>query len=394
MKTRYGLLAAVAVIGGGAALVWGLSGSDEAAGPPPQYAEVSQGDLSVEVSATGTVEPEYVVEIKSKASGTVQAIHVEAGSEVAQGDPLLEIDPVVELRKVAQAETELRMTQAQRGSVASKLEFAKAQLQRDEALHRKGLVARDALDLERKEVALLRGDLLVADAQLQRSTGAVEEAKERLAETRILSPIAGTVLERSVSPGTVVTAGTAQGGQTLMRLADLSRLFVKVQIDEADIAKIAAGQKARVTSDALPGVVFLGKVLRVAPMGRVESSVTVFDVVVELTGTGRQKLRPMLSANVFIQVGEVKDAVLVPRAALQQKGSIVVVNVKDKGPQRVKIGLADDQQAQILSGVEAGAQVLLPGSRRSSSAGGGAQRASSSALPSMGGSGGRRGGRL
>lgn len=390
MKARTLVLLVVLVGGGGAGLWWWLSRGKTEAPPPRQYAEATRGDIVVEVTATGTVEPEFIVEIKSKASGTVKSVPVEVGSHVEKNDILVEIDPLMENRKLVQAHAELRMAQAQRGNVASKLEYTRAKLARDEALQKKGLVAPDALDELRKELAVLKGEIQVAEAQLLRARAAHAEAKDRLAETSIRAPISGTVLERTVNPGTVVTAGTTTGGQTLLMLADLARLFVKVKVDEADVAKIAPGQSARVTSDALPGVVFLGKVLRVAPQGKVESSVTTFDVVVELTGKGKQKLRPMLTANVYIKTGEAKGAVLLPRQAVQQRSGRAVVIVDGKGPQRVKIGLADDQSVQILSGIEPGTKVLVPGAR---TAGRPEARQKAGTVPGMGGMG-RRGGRL
>ena len=388
MKARTTILLLL-VVTGGAALWWWLSRGKTEAPPPRQYAEAKRGDLVVEVTATGTVEPEFVVEIKSKASGTVKTVPVDVGSHVEKGDLLLEIDPLMESRKLTQANAELRMAQAQRGNVASKLEYTRAKLVRDEALQKKGLVAPDALDDLRKEVAVLKGEIQVAEAQLLRARAAHAEAKDRLAETSIRAPITGTVLERTVNPGTVVTAGTTTGGQTLLMLADLSRLFVKVKVDEADVTKIAPEQKARVTSDALPGVVFLGKVLRVAPQGKVESSVTTFEVIVELTGKGRQRLKPMLTANVYIKTGEAKGAVLLPRQAVQQRRGRAVVIIDGKGPRPVKIGLADDQSVQVLSGIEPGTRVVVPGTRPA----GGAGRKKGGRVPGMGGMG-RRGGHL
>lgn len=391
MKSRKLLLLVLVAGAVGAGVWWWRSRGKTEPQAPPRVVQAKRGDLVVEVTATGTVEPEFMVEIKAKASGTVKAVHVQTGDKVDKGALLLEIDPLLERRKLVQANAELRMAQAQRGNVASKLEYTRSQLARDEALHTKGLVSRDAVDQLRKELAVLRGEIQVSQAQLLRARAAYEEAKDRLAETKINAPIAGTILTRDVNPGVVVTAGTTQGGQTLLTLADLSRLFVRVKVDEADVTKIAAGQKARVTSDALPGVVFLGRVLRVAPQGQVESSVTVFEVVVELTGKGRQKLHPMLSANVFIRVGEVKNAILVPRRAVQQQGARTVLMVEGKGPQRVKIGLADDQSVQILSGIEPGTRILLPGLRRTGTKTG--QRPGGR-VPGMGGLGGRRGGHL
>lgn len=390
MKARTLIVLVLGVGAAGGGVWWWRSGGEQQAAAPTQVGVAKRGDFKVEVSATGTVEPEFIVEIKSKASGTVKSVAVDVGSRVEQGALLVEIDPLMESRKLTQAQADLRMAQAQRGSVGSKLEYTRAQLVRDEALQKKGLVAPDALEALRKELAVLKGDIQVADAQLLRARAAHAEAKDRVAETRIRAPIAGTVLERNVNPGTVVTAGTTNGGQMLLMLADLSRLFVKVKVDEADVTRIAPQQKARVTSDALPGVVFLGKVLRVAPQGKVESSVTTFEVVVELTGAGRQRLKPMLTANVYIAVGEVKDAVLLPRRAVQQRSGRAVVIVEGQGPQRVKLGLADDQSVQIVSGVEPGTRVVLPGAGSKASSTKTGQRAGS--VPGMGGMG--RGGHL
>jgi len=340
------------------------SKSKPAVAQAAQVVEVKRGNLTVEVSATGAVEPEYIVEIKSKASGTVQLVNVQAGDKVEKGALLIQIDPVVERRKLTQSEADLAVAQANRGSVATKLAHVEAQRKRDEALAAKGLVAREALDQLTKELAVLRGDGQVSAAHVAKAKASLAEARDRLAETKIVAPMAGTVLERAINPGQVITAGTAQGGQTLLTLADLSRLFIRVKVDEADVARLAPGQAARITADALPGEVFKGTVQRVAPQGKVESSVTVFEVVVQVGPEALGRLRPMLSANVIIHVDEVKDALLLPRRAVQQQGGKFTVNVEGKGQQPVEIGLADDRQIQITAGLDAGARVVLPAGPR------------------------------
>jgi len=344
------------------------SKSKPAVAQAAQVVEVKRGNLTVEVSATGAVEPEYIVEIKSKASGTVQLVNVQAGDKVEKGALLIQIDPVVERRKLTQSEADLAVAQANRGSVATKLAHVEAQRKRDEALAAKGLVAREALDQLTKELAVLRGDGQVSAAHVAKAKASLAEARDRLAETKIVAPMAGTVLERAINPGQVITAGTAQGGQTLLTLADLSRLFIRVKVDEADVARLAPGQAARITADALPGEVFKGTVQRVAPQGKVESSVTVFEVVVQVGPEALGRLRPMLSANVIIHVDEVKDALLLPRRAVQQQGGKFTVNVEGKGQQPVEIGLADDRQIQITAGLDAGARVVLPAGPRPQSA--------------------------
>ena len=332
-----------------------------------QIVAAKRGNLTVEVSATGAVEPEYTVEIKSKASGTIQTVKVQAGDQVQKGALLIEIDPVVERRKLTQAEADLAVASANRGNNTSKLAHAEAQLKRDEELHAKGLVAREAIDQQKKELAVLKGEAQVSAAQITKARASVAEARDRLSETRILAPSAGTILERSINPGQVITAGTAQGGQTLLTLADLSRLFIRVKVDEADVAKLKPGQSVRITADALQGQTFTGQVLRVAPQGKVESNVTVFEVVVEVGKEGLGQLRPMLTANVVIHVDDVKDVLLLPRRAVQQRGPKFVVNVEGKGEQPVEVGLTDDRQIQIRSGIAEGARVVVAASTRTKS---------------------------
>jgi len=369
MKTKIVIALLILAAAGGGVYWWSQSRSTpETAAPATEYVEVTRGTLVVSVSATGTVQPEYVVEIKSKASGTVDNVLVEVGSRVEKGDLLIEIDPVIENRKVAAAEADLRMAEAQKGNLSSKLQFARAQRTRDEALLAKGLVSREAVDTLRGQVASLTGELQVSDAQILKARAALEEAKDRLTETKIYAPSAGTILDRIVNPGQVITAGTATGGETLLTLADLSRLYVLVQVDEADVAKVLAGQTARITADALPGKHFLGKVLRVAPQGKVESNVTVFDVTVEITGEGRELLRPMLSANVEIEIGEAKDVVLIHRRALRQQGGKTEGGVVGQGAVPGEGGLADDRQVEIRAGLAEGARIELPTARRGGTA--------------------------
>ena len=358
------LVVVLGALGAAGGVYYYKSRSKPAAVEAAQVVEARRGSLTIEVSATGAVEPEYIVEIKSKASGTVQSVNVQAGDKVEKGALLIQIDPVVERRKLTQSEADLAVVQANRGSVATKLAHAETQLRRDEALNAKGLVAREALDQESKELAVLRGDAQVSAAQMAKARASLAEARDRLTETKIVAPMAGTILDRAVNPGQVITAGTAQGGQTLLTLADLSRLFIRVKVDEADVARLKPGQTAKITADALPGEVFKGTVLRVAPQGKVESSVTVFEVVVQVGDEALGRLRPMLSANVVIHVDEVKDALLLPRRAVQQQGGKFAVDVEGKGRQPVEIGLADDRQIQIKSGLEAGARVVLPAGPR------------------------------
>jgi RND family efflux transporter MFP subunit len=360
------LLVWLVVLGGLVAgvIIWRQWDSGDEVEAPPEVISARRSDFALKVSATGVVEPEFTVEIKPKASGVVNKVTKVEGDFVKDRELLVVIDPVLEHRKVTQAEADLAMAKAQLGSLKHKASFAQAQLTRDEALLKKGLVSADAVDTLRKELAVLQGDTQTAEAQILRARESLGEAKDRLNETKIRSPITGTVLERTVQPGQIVASGinTVGGGSTLLKIADLRRLFVRVKVDESDMAKVAPGQKARITADAHPGKVFGGKVVRIAPQGKVESNVTVFEVLVEADSEGTKALRPMMTANVDIVVAERKGVVLLPLRAVRRENPKAppFVVVDSVGPREVKLGLADNKETEIVSGLNGDEKIQLP----------------------------------
>lgn len=366
-RTLIGIGIGVLVVGG--LLYFWKRGAAPKKKDPPRVVDVKRGDLRVDVSATGVVEPEYVVEIKSKASGEVEAVYVQEGELVEKGKNLVKINPILEKRRVNQALAEVRMAQARSASAWSKRKYAAAQLKRDKKLLKKGLVSGDAVATLAKEVAVHSGDAMVANAQVSKAREALKEAKDRLAETQIVAPVAGTVLDREVQPGQMVASGTnsVSGGTTLLRLANLKQLFVRVKVDEADVAKLRRSQVAKITADALPGKSFKGSVLRIAPQGTVESNVTVFEVVVAVDGKGSKLLKPQMSANVEVVIEERKNVLLVPQRALVRvagKGRRgrrqYVVRLSDGAKRSVRVGRIVGGQAEILDGLTEKDRVQVP----------------------------------
>jgi RND family efflux transporter MFP subunit len=362
------LITSVAVLGLGAGgFFWWSSAAKAKPAPQAEVVVAKKGDLVQSVKATGTVEPEFIVEVKSKASGTVDQVVPQEGDAITKGQLLVAIDPILEKRKVLQAEAQVRIAQAGLSNAASKQAFSKKQLERDSGLLAKGLVSGESVDSSRKEAAVQGAEVRSAAAGILRAKEDLQEAKDRLSETKLYSPIAGTVLERTVQPGQIVASGTnaVNGGTTLLKIADLSRMFVRVKVDEADVARVAPGQPVKLTADALPGKIFDGKVQRVAPQGKIDSNVTVFDVVVEVGVDGRKALKPAMTANVEIEVSSRRGVVLVPLRAVRQSkeagGKVVTIEVE--GQRKVQTGAADSREVEIVAGLSEGERVVLPGDR-------------------------------
>jgi RND family efflux transporter MFP subunit len=356
-----------ALAGPGMFMQTGCKKAEKKAGPT--IVKVRKGNLKVAVSATGIVEPEYIVVIKSQASGEVEEVFVQEGDQVVKGTPLVKINPIVETRRVNQAQSDVRMAKARSSSAWLKYKYLKNQINVQKDLLKKGLVPGSTMADMEKDLGMQSAEGILADAQIAKAEEALKEAKDRLAETNIVSPTAGTVIDREVQPGQVVTSGTSSvsGGNTLLQIANLTKLFVTIKVDEADVTKLHREQDAIITADGLPGQRFKGKVLRIAPKGTIESNVTVFEVVVAADERGSKALRPQMSANVEVVVTERKGALIVPQRALERVGRGAkgaapeyVVRMTDGKKRQVKVGLMEAGQAEILSGLSEGEEVQVP----------------------------------
>ncbi len=401
---------------GGVAALWVFAGKEPPKNPekiPFKTAQVIQGNLVVKISATGVVEPNFQVEVKSKASGEVLKFKYEEGDRIKKGQLLLQLDKSDEIRSVARSkadlasataklnkaktallsqetkyQTNLKSAQSQVQEAEATLEESEDKLKRQEDLFQKKFASREALQGAQTafkvnqenliqarsslqaakdtiyDIEVKKHEIDLARAEVQRAKIALAEAKERLDETEIFAPISGVLIEKLVEQGQIISSGISNvsGGTTLANLADLSRLFIIADVDETDIGSIQIGQQVKITADAYPGRTFPGKVQRISPKGQVENSITIFKVKIEIKGKGKSILKPMMSANVDIISKELKSVLYLPREAIRveksKKYAAILVNNE---PQEVPVttGVRNPIHVQILSGLEADQTVLM-----------------------------------
>ncbi len=375
MKTLLALIVLAALAGGGYYYYrqQAEAKEKEAAAPKIETAPVERGDLAITVSASGRVEAEREVEIKSKASGEVVQITADISDSVKSGQLLFKLDPTDEERSVAKLKATLSMSKAKLEQVKlgvtaaeeklaadtarANADLKSAQAERDEFRARlrrardlydqkvisreeydtavtKGVQTQAALDnagikmddlkVQSLELDKTRQEIPIAEAQVENDTVALEDALQRLRDTEIFAPIDGIVSSRSIQEGFIVASGVSNvgGGTTAMKIIDLSRVYTIAAVDEADIAGVVPGVKATVTADAHKGVEFPGRVVRVAATGLVESNVVTFDVKVEVEGRRKGLLKPEMTTNVLILVDERKNALLVPASAVVRKAAV------------------------------------------------------------------------
>ena len=350
--------------------------------PPPAYQAIpiARRDIVVSALASGTVQPDTVVEVKSKASGEILDLRVETGQTVKRGDLMVRVDPRTPSNVLAQATADLDVAEA-------RLANATSQKRRSDELFES-----QSITEQEHENALL--DYANARAEVVRAKVAVDDAQNQMDDTNVRAPISGTIIEKLVERGQVISSPTRDvgGGTVLLRMADLGLVQVRTLVDETDVGKIKVGQRATVTVDAYPNRPFEGTVLKIEPQAITEQNVTMFPVQVRIDNRAGL-LRPGMNAEVEIHVGEREDVLAVPNAALRtQRDAGSAAQVLGLSPETVQQELAAQAPARgaggqaTMGGSAAGRSPADTGradrTRRAGAPGGGRGR---SADPSFGG---------
>lgn len=272
---------------------------------------VIRRDIIVAVEAAGVIEPSLTVEVKSKASGEILQIDGETGDFIEQGALLVQIDKRSPRNQLAQARAELEAAIARRG-------IADAQSKRAKTL----LESRTINEVDYEQTIL---EFANAKADVIRSEVAVENARIALDDADVRAPISGTIIEKLVEKGQVISSPTMDvgGGTVLLQMANLSSVQVKAMVDESDIGKISPGLPVTVTVTSYPNQPFEGVVSKIEPLALAEQTVTTFSVLILLDNQNRL-LRPGMNADVEIRIAERRDVVAVPTIALRTTSDINV----------------------------------------------------------------------
>jgi HlyD family secretion protein len=320
------------------------------AAPPPATAKVERGRIERVVVATGTIEPAREVEVRPRIPGIVERIHVEPGDAVEPGQLLVEIDRELLASQAAEAAAALREAEvAQR--------FAALELGRAEELVASHVQSAQHLDDMRSRHEAARARVTAAQAKLR-------TLETQLGYARVVSPLAGRVLDVPVEEGSAVSPVTAvTGGTLLLSLAATSTLHLEGLVDENEVVRVAVGQPARLRTEAFGDRSFAGRVRKISPVGQRVQNVTYFEVEVEVTDAEAERLRPRMSGDAEIVTEVVEDALLLPEAALRYRGEQVYVEAENGegtfAPRDVTIGIVDGARVQVAEGLVEGEEVVL-----------------------------------
>ncbi len=348
MNARARLLAGVALA---TVMAIVLSGCEKAEAPQLYNSgPVIVRDIVVAVEAAGVIEPARTVEVKSKASGEILRIFGETGDRIDQGALLVQVDTRAPRNQFAQAEAELEAAIARRGIAAAQSKRAKTLLE-----------SRTINDVDYEQTIL---EFANAKAEVIRSEVALENARIALDDTDVRSPIDGTIIEKLVERGQVISSPTMDvgGGTLLLKMADLSSVQVKAMVDESDIGKIRAGLPVTVTVTAYPNQPFEGVVAKIEPQAMAEQTVTTFSVLIILDNESGL-LRPGMNADVEIRIVERRDVIAVPTVALRTDTDVRVSSglvglspadvdamLRESNPDRSNLGRSNSADADDESG--------------------------------------------
>lgn len=352
--------------------------------PEQQYRlqAAEQGDLKLTVSANGTINPVTLVNVGTQVSGTVKKLYVDFNSAVEKGQILLELDDSL---LAAQQKQSLASVQ----SANAQLELATANEARTRSLYAQEYASRLELDTAMQARKS-------AQAQLQLAHATVEKDRANLAYSVIRSPVSGVVVDRTVDVGQTVAASLQT--PTLFKIAqDLSKMQIDANFAEADIGNIRNGQAAHFTVDAFPDRNFQGVVKLVRMNPTTLQNVVTYDVVINVDNP-QQILLPGMTTYVSIAVAERKQVLLVPNAALRFKpaneekkqytdnqidkkdispsssaknaknnaehegysGKVYVLKNGELLPVKVRLGITDNRNTEILAGeLKAGDSLVI-----------------------------------
>ena len=382
-KSRKWLIIGIVV---GVAVVLGALGLYASSGTtkidPTKLAKVERADLAKSVVATGKVQPITKVELKSKASGIVKQLRVDAGDKVKVGQVLAELDREEIEARVSQARAQLQASEANMKASAADLERAKVDAegpdvpllkrayQRAQNMAKDGVVSASALDDAQKNYELAlnkqnvsKAQLIVGNAKVGQAQAQVEQDRanlkqlvEQLNYTEIVSPIDGIVLSRDVEVGDAVSSILVLGSSAtlVMTLGDTSEVYVKGKVDESDIGKVYLGQPARIKVESFKDKTFTGKVTKISPMGVEKDNVTTFEVRASINNPGGE-LKANMTANAEVILEEHKNVLQIPEGALlydkEKQASVEVPDPKGKEGKRkvaVKIGISNGAKTELV----------------------------------------------
>ncbi|MFZ5749814.1 MAG: efflux RND transporter periplasmic adaptor subunit [Pseudomonadota bacterium] len=345
----------------------------------PATTEVRRDDIARNVLASGMIEAAQLVSVGARVSGQVQTLAVGLGDRVEAGQLVAQIDSEDQRNAVLQAESALKQAEAQIAAKRAGITEAELGVRRKQTLNDKSLTSTEDLESAQAALAVAEAELQSLEAARDQAVIALSSARTELERTRIVSPIAGTVVAVVTEQGQTVNANTQS--PTIVKIAQLDRMVVKAEISEADVIALAPGLPVTFTLAGAPDRRFDATLRAIAPAPasiKTEDDVPTDEAVYynALLDVANPDgiLRIGMTAEVVIQLDRAEKALVVPVSALarDEAGNTIVYVWNDGAgqaePRVVTVGLRTSSRAEILDGLAEGDRIVTSARDRPASA--------------------------
>ncbi|WP_236757371.1 efflux RND transporter periplasmic adaptor subunit [Actinobacillus seminis] len=331
---------------------------------------VQRGNLQKNVVATGTVRAYNRVEVGAQVSGKIEKIYVTLGQKVKAGEIIAEIDSSTQRNTLDTASAKLAAYQAQLKARKVAYSVAKSSYNRLAKLYVKKSASLDEFEHAKDTLASAEAAIDETNALIKQAEIELSNAKTNLGYTKIVAPIDATVISIPVSVGQTVNAN--QTTPTIVQVADLSKVLIKPEISEGDIIKVNAGMTVAFSTLSDPDTVYHAKIDSVDPAmttltdneykESISDTNAIYYYANLVVDNPDNKLRIGMTTQNHITIANVENVLLVPTITLKRQKNKVFVNVliaDNQVEQReVEIGINDDINTQILSGLQEGEKVI------------------------------------
>lgn len=371
------------------------SGSNK---PEIKREKVVKGDITRVVEQTGIIKPQVGAQVKvgTRATGTLMKLSFQVGDRVKKGDLIAVIDDrqtVADAENakanLAYAESNYKLVfdsyplkiaeqEAQAQSIKAQFDYAATNLKREQELFKKNFATQDEIEKAKKETDVYAANLQQAKATLERlkdeykkqlslARSSIDQAKARLQNlevtltyTRIYAPLSGIVSQVSTQEGEMVVSGLST--TNLITILDPTRLEIWIYVDETDIGKVKEKQEVEYRVDAYRDKTFKGIIGAIYPQPEVKDNIVYYLATVKIKPEDAFFLKPEMTSHVKILSERKTDVLLVPNAAVKfEKGEYVVLVPREPKnvPVNVKIGIRDEKNTEITSGLKEGEEIII-----------------------------------
>ena len=368
---KFGIFCALALI-----LIWFFLFKKDEETPNFITTKLQSGDIKSVVIANGEVYAQDLVDVGAQVSGQIKKLYVKVGDNVKKGDMIAQIDSEKQENEISKEKAQLVIYEANLKAAEIKAQNAKIQFLREQKLYKKDATSKEKLENAKNEAALSAANVKQIQAQIEQTKLALDTAETNLGYTKISAPLDGTIVSVPVEEGRTVNAN--QTTPTIVKIADLSKMEIRLQISEGDISLVKVGQNVEYTilsalddikkaeiSSIDPALTSLsdGSYDKTNLNGSSSSNEAVYFYAKVLVDDNDGFLKIGMTTQNTIIVNEAKNVNFITSSAIQKdkNNERFVWILKDKTPTKakIKIGISDNLNTQILSGINKNDEIII-----------------------------------